>query len=135
MISLPEYFGPWEDSPDATDERHEAAQTMLEKVNPLLEEAEGEGIELKINPHTGSLVSGQTYGGFRPQDCPQGAPHSSHKEARAVDVYDPSGALDRWLTDEILEKHDLYREHPADTSGWCHLSDKAPGSGKRTFHP
>lgn len=135
MISLPEYFGPWEDSPDATDERHQAALAMLEKVNPLLEEAETNGVELKINPHTGTLVSGQTYGGFRPQDCPQGAPHSSHKEARAVDVYDPSGALDRWLTDELLEKHGLYRESPDATSGWCHLSDKAPGSGKRTFHP
>lgn len=135
MISLVDYFGPWEDSSDATDECHQAAQEMLDKVNPLLEEAEANGVELEMNPKTGTLVSGKTYGGFRPQDCPEGAPHSSHKEGRAVDVYDPHGALDRWVSDLILEKFDLYREHPADTSGWCHLSDKAPGSGKRTFHP
>lgn len=135
MISLVDYFGPHEDSPDATDERHQAAKAMLDRVNELLIDAESHGVELEMNPKTGSLVSGQTFGGFRPQDCPQGAPHSSHKEGRAVDVYDPHGSLDRWVSDLILEKHDLYREHPADTNGWCHLSDKAPGSGKRTFHP
>lgn len=135
MITLAEYFGPWEESPDATDDRHMAASAMLERVNALLSEAESFGVALEMNPHTGSLVSGQTYGGFRPQDCPQGASHSSHKEARAVDIYDPHGELDRWITDLCLERHGLYREHPADTNGWSHLSDKAPGSGKRTFHP
>ena len=135
MISLSEYFGPWINHPDATPERVSAAETMLAAVNELLQEAEANGIEIKANPHTGTCVSGQTYGGFRPQDCPQGAPHSSHKEARAVDIYDPDGALDRWLTDARLEAYGLYRENAESTLGWTHLSDKSPPSGRRTFQP
>lgn len=135
MISVADFFGPHAGCADATEEREQNAEVLLEKVNPLLEEAEQHGVELEMNPATGTLVSGKTFGGFRPQDCPQGAPHSSHKEGMAVDVYDPEGALDRWITDLLLEKHGLYREHPADTSGWTHLTTRAPGSGKRTFHP
>ena len=131
MISFADYFG----SHSGTPEQEAAAVEMLERVNALLAEAEANGVELEMNPKTGTLVSGTQYGGFRPADCPQGAPRSSHKEGRAVDVFDPHGALDRWLTDIRLEKHGLYREHPGDTVGWCHLSDKAPGSGRRTFHP
>lgn len=137
MISLTDYAGGHEESPDWTQERQEAAQAMLDKVNTLLMDAESHGVELEMSPNTHALVGGQFhgYGGFRPQDCPQGAPHSAHKEGRAVDVYDPHGYLDRWVTDLLLEKYGLYREHPVDTNGWCHLSDRAPPSGKRTFHP
>jgi hypothetical protein len=92
-------------------------------------------VELRLNPKTESLVSGDTLGGFRPQNATQGAPHSSHKEARAVDVYDPGGKLDAWLNDAKLEHYGLYREHPDATQGWCHLTDRAPGSGRRTFMP
>ena len=135
IISLSDYFGPWANHPDATDDRKAAAQTMLDAVNGLLEEAEANGVDLQVNPHTQTYVSGETYGGFRPQDCPQGAPHSSHKEARAVDVYDPTNQLDNWLTDARLEAHGLYREAPGSTKSWCHLTDRAPGSRQRTFQP
>lgn len=135
MISVADYFGTHAGCADATDERENNAEALLEKVNALLEEAEAHGVELDMNPATGTLVSGKTFGGFRPQDCTQGAPHSSHKEAMAVDVYDQMGALDRWVTDPILESHGLYREHPADTPGWTHLTTRAPASGRRTFHP
>lgn len=135
MISFTDYFGSWINHPDATSERKKAAQPMLDKVNALLKEAEDDGIKSHVNLGTGTRVSGHTYGGFRPQDCPQGAPHSSHKEARAVDVYDPRGDLDAWVTDARLESHGLYREAPSATMGWCHLTDKAPSSGKRTFIP
>lgn len=131
-ITLADYFGPWVDE---IDEYKEAAEEMLDKVNRLLMTAEAHGVDLKINPVTKTYVSGKTYGGFRPQDCPQGAPQSSHKQARAVDVYDPQGELDRWITDARLAEFDLYREHPNATAGWCHLSDKAPKSGRRTFIP
>jgi hypothetical protein len=57
------------------------------------------------------------------------------KQGRAVDVYDPDGHLDAWITDDILEDFGLYREHPDSTSTWCHLTDRAPGSGHRTFWP
>lgn len=135
MITLADYFGPWLDCRDATDERRENAQQLLEMVNPLLDAAAQAGVLLPINPSTGSQVSGATYGGFRPKSCPQGAEHSSHKDGEGVDVYDPQNQLDAWLTDEILDAYGLYREHPDATHTWCHLTTRAPRSGRRTFKP
>jgi len=135
MISLDQYFGIYASHPDASPGMWAAAETMLDKVNSLLEQAEKEGIAIETNPNTNSQVGGETNGGFRPQDCPIGAPASSHKHARAVDVYDPHNALDGWITDELLTDFGLYREAPNATLHWCHLSDKAPGSGRRTFNP
>lgn len=136
MISLIDYVGKWADSPDWTEERQQNATDMLSKVNNLLYDYQDEtGNIVPINPNTRSCVSGQIYGGFRPQNCPQGAPHSSHKEGLAVDVYDPLNKLDKWLTDDILESHELYREAPQSTPSWCHLSSRSPASGKRTFIP
>ena len=135
MITLKEYLGPWSNHVDATVARCENAERLLESVNALLAWAVGSGLELPVNPATHSHVGGQTYGGFRPQSCPQGAPRSSHKEGLAVDVYDPTNALDDLLDDHMLTSYGLYREHPDDTPGWCHLTIKAPGSGRRTFKP
>jgi hypothetical protein len=112
------------------------ATDLLIAVNSLLAHYSiDEGVELPTNPHTGTLISGQTEGGFRLPDCPQGAPNSSHKEAKAVDVYDPSDDLDTYLNDEILTRYNLYREAPTSTHGWCHLTTRAPGSKHRTFLP
>lgn len=135
MITIEDYFGPWLNHADATPERKANAERMLPRVIALLEDAQAAGVPLKRNPVTGTFVSGQTYGGFRPQSCPQGAPTSSHKQGRGVDVADKGNALDDWITDETLEFHGLYREHPDDTPNWCHLTDRAPGSGRRTFKP
>ena len=135
MITLDQYFGPWRHHADVTPERLANAERLLVQVNAILAWAYGSGCDLPVNPATHSLVSGQTYGGFRPQDCPQGAPHSSHKEALAVDVYDPHNALDGLIDDQMLTAYGLYREHPDDTPHWCHLTIKAPGSGRRTFKP
>jgi hypothetical protein len=135
MITLDQYFGIYANHPDASAGMWAAAETLLDKVNALLDEAEAEGITLETNPHTGCQVAGETNGGFRPMDCPIGAPASSHKHARAVDVYDPRNELDAWVTDTILTSYGLYREAPESTLHWLHLTDKAPGSGKRTFNP
>ena len=132
MITLEDYFGKWIGHPDANVQRKIHAQALLECVNALLFEYPE---DVPVNPQTNSYVSGATYGGFRPQDCPQGAPNSSHKEGMAIDIYDPHGDRDKWLTDDILEEYGLYREHPDHTIHWCHLSIRAPGSGKRTFLP
>ena len=90
-------------------------------------------------PNTGSQISGSKGGsgdgGFRLNTATTGAALSSHKQAMAVDLYDPNNTLDDMLTDEILTKYDLYREHPADTERWCHLTTRAPHSGHRTFQP
>lgn len=136
MISLADYFGPYDNHPDATLQRREAADDLLSKVNALLLEAEESGsYEWLVNPKTASCVSGTRNGGFRPHDCPEGAPSSSHKQGRGVDVYDPLNTLDNWLTDAMLAKHGLYREAPDATHSWAHLTDRAPGSGHRTFNP
>jgi hypothetical protein len=135
MITLDQYVGPHAKSPDWTPERRVNAVSLLAAVNSLIAELSDSGVVFQINPATKSQVSGQTFGGFRPQSCPQGAPNSSHKQGQGVDIYDPKNAIDDALTDSILEIHGLYREAPSATNHWCHLTTRAPGSKKRTFLP
>ena len=134
-ITLKQYVGRWHDSPDWTDERIKNAQILLGCVNLLLDDLVRSGVILEDNPKTASLVSGEQYGGFRPQACNQGAPDSSHKVGRGIDIYDPSNKLDGAIDDLILARHGLYREHPDATLGWVHLTTRPPMSGKRTFKP
>ncbi len=135
MITLAQLFGPWFNDPDATPERKANARALLIEVNNLLEDARDDGIVVPVNPVTHSQVSGNTLGGFRPQHAATGAPHSAHKEGRAVDVYDPHEKLENWLDDDTLEAFGLYRESPEATKGWVHLTDRSPPSGHRTFIP
>lgn len=137
MITLNEYAGPWRDSPDWTPARQQNAQTLLAKCAALQAEMEDAGIEFPINPATKSGVSGQTLGGFRPQNATQGAPNSSHKTGQAVDRYDPNEAIDNWLmaNQDRLVFHGLYLEHPSATKSWSHWTTRAPGSGNRVFYP
>jgi hypothetical protein len=116
------------------------ADSLLEKVNALLDYAREQGVYGEwVDPDTDCQISGAKGGsgdgGFRAPDTGTGAPHSNHRLAHAVDVYDPHNALDSWLNDEILERFGLYREHFSATPGWCHLQDVPPGSGKRTYLP
>lgn len=137
MITLQQYFGPWWEHADVTPERKANAERLLEMVERLELLALVDGVEFPDNPVTESGVSGQTYGGFRPQDCPQGAPHSSHKEGLAVDRYDPSNAIDNWCVEnqDLLVQCGIYIEHPKATPRWSHWSIKAPKSGKHVFIP
>ena len=135
MITVDDLFAGYPDHPGITDTMRDNADTLLKRVNALLEWAETEGWLSQINPATGTQVSGKTDGGWRPQSCKTGAPNSAHKQARAVDVYDPDNSLDALITDDVLEDFGLFREAPEDTPTWCHLTDRAPGSGKRTFSP
>ena len=137
MITLTEYVGPWVDSPDLTLERHDNAERLLDACADLESLAVADGVMFPNNPVTGDGVSGNTYGGFRPQDCPHGAPHSSHKEGLAVDRYDPTGAIDAWCMTHLdkLEACGIYIEHPDATRTWSHWTIKAPGSGHRVFYP
>lgn len=123
------------------------AQHLLEAVNELLAEAERAGINSPTCPNTGTQISGSKGGtgdgGFRLPTATTGSLLSSHKEARAVDVYDPGGKLDDWLDDfEVgvgdntkLAEYELYREAPDATTGWLHLTTREPKSKRRTFHP
>lgn len=113
----------------------EACIGLLGKVNAMLQHLKW---GYPIDKDTGCSISGSKGGtgggGFR-LSWESGAPSSKHKTGHAVDVFDPKNELDGMLTDEILEQFGLYREHPDDTPGWCHLQDVSPKSGRRTFKP
>ena len=137
MLKIGDYFGKWINHSDVTEEVEDNAMTLVEKVNDLLEEMFADGVDFHLNPSTNSYISGKTYGGFRPQDCPQGAHTSSHKTGQGVDLYDPKRELARWchVHHDKLAKHDLWMESWDATPGWVHLTTRAPRSGKREFQP
>jgi len=135
MITVADVIGPWIKSPDLTAGRRKSIADLVPQVNALLALASAAGIPTYKHPATGNPVVGPKYGGFRPQSCPIGAPQSAHKVGMAVDIYDPSNALDEWITDDVLTQCGLYREAPRATDTWCHLTTRRPPSGKRTFIP
>ncbi len=136
-MTVEQYFGPWIKHPDATPKRKDNAARLMLAVARLEAHAVADGVVFRINPKTGSGVSGTQYGGFRPQDCPEGAPGSSHKDALAVDRYDPIGEIDAWCLRnlDVLELCGIYIEHPSETCGWSHWTIRAPKSGRRVFFP
>ena len=143
MITAAQYFAEKWRNPEHDD----AAEDLLARVNALLDQAAGDGVDVPVCPNTGTQISGSKGGtgdgGFRLPTATTGSPQSSHKQAKAVDVYDPLDKLDEWLDqfehgvgdNTMLEKHGLYRENPAQTPTWTHLSTRAPKSGRRTFNP
>ena len=136
MITLPQYFA----GKPRNQEQEGLATDLLDRVNDLIDEYERDtGWQVMTCPNTGSQVSGskngQGDGGFRLPTATTGSLHSSHKEARAVDVYDPDNRLEQWVNDDLLEVHGLYREAPDATPHWVHLTTRPPGSGRRTFEP
>lgn len=148
MITVDEYF-----RKPHSPEQALAAARLLVKVNRLIDEAVAAGaFEREIDPDTGTQISGRAGGdgdgGFRTPGTRTGGAGSSHRisrpdEGAGVDPYDPKDRLDTWLDkfetggggNTKLEEHGLYREHPSATPTWCHLTDRAPGSGRRTFYP
>jgi hypothetical protein len=135
MITLTDYFAGYVDHPDITQAHIDNAVILLAAVNGLLTEALRNGkVDLETNPKTGTLISATKNGGWRPKNCPEGAPNSSHKEGKGIDVYDPDGDIDGWIDDDVLEWFGLYREHPAQTKGWFHATTRPPKSGRRTFY-
>ena len=132
MITIDQYF----QAKPHTDEQEDAAVELLERVENLCTTV---AWDFPIDPDTGTAISGSKGGsgdgGFRLTTATTGSARSSHKEAKAVDLYDPKNELDDLITDALLSAYNLYREHPDDTPGWCHLTTRAPGSGRRTFKP
>ena len=149
MINEGEYFG----GKSRTEGQEFAAGILLDRRNLLRQEYyEATGKPPDIDPDTGTEISGKKNGsgdgGFRYSASKTGAIDSSHKEARGVDDSDQDDAFDTWLDQfEVpmpdgqpggntkLEEYGLYREHPSTTPTWCHLTTRAPSSGKRTFMP
>ena len=136
MITLEQYVGPHSKSPDWNEKRKSNAANLLVAVNGLMGVAKDE-ITFKVNPKTGSQISGEANGGFREQSCPIGAPSSSHKEGLGVDLYDPDGEIDSWCMKNLgwLSSYNIYIEHPDSTPGWSHWTIRAPKSGNRVFRP
>ena len=137
MITLNQYVGPHRDSADWTPAREQAATKLLAACCALEVEMVADGVSFPDNPATRNGVSGKTFGGFRPQDCPQGAPHSNHKQGLAVDRYDPHNSIDAWCLGHLdrLEAHGIWIEHPSCTPEWSHWQSVPPRSGKRVFMP
>ncbi len=137
MISLEDYVGPWSTSEDWTAEKQANAVALLLKCGDLENEMLADSIVFPINPKTKSGVSGEVYGGFRPQSCPIGASLSAHKQGLAVDRYDPDNKIDAWCLahQDRLKEHGIYIEHPDSTPHWSHWTIRAPGSGHTVFYP
>jgi len=95
------------------------------------------GIRFPDNPKTKSGISGETFGGFRPQDCPIGAPTSRHKQGQAVDRYDPGDLIDAWCMahQDRLAAYGIWLESPTATPGWSHWQCVGVPSGNRVFFP
>jgi len=113
--------------PEIPAEVRANAEILLPKVLALLADPEC------------PLPDGGLRSGYRPawynKTVPTAAPNSKHMTGQAIDLNDDDGLLDNWLTDEILQQYDLWREHPASTKSWCHLQCVPPKSGNRTFYP
>ena len=137
MITREDYFGPWLHHRDVTGNVQANSDKLLSACRCLEDEMVKADIVFPTNPATKTGVAGKTYGGFRPQDCSQGAPHSAHKEGLAVDRWDPLGEIDGWLmkNPEALKRHGIYIEHPSKTDTWSHWSIRAPASGQHVFYP
>lgn len=140
MITLDQYFSRHLTDGLMTPDMRRNASVLLAAVNALLHEAAVQGAyDFPVNPFTGTNISGSKGGsgdgGFRAADSTTGAAKSQHKQANAVDVYDPVQKLDNWLKDATLTLFGLYREHPSATPTWCHLQRIGPPSGRRTFYP
>lgn len=137
MITISQYFSDGHGGEKLHQTEHiHAAVDLLAKVGLMLDHLQW---AWPADPDTGTSVSGSRGGngdgGFRLPDSKTGAAHSMHRLAHAVDVYDPDDRLDACITDELLERFGLYREHPDSTKGWCHLQDMPPGSKRRTYYP
>jgi len=125
VISKTQYLGTYAKSKDLTPARLANLDRLLTNVNRLMQFCQSHGIDFKVNPKTGSQISGETNGGFRPQNCPVGAASSAHKICLAVDLYDPVGEIDTFLmvnseAQELARELGFYFEHPQHTVGWSH---------------
>ena len=113
--------------PEVTTEVIKNIETLLSKLNPLLQ-------ELSLKPTVSS--------GFRPSDVnaaiPNAAKRSLHMQGLAVDLADADGKIDALIEsrDDLKKKYGLWQESPVHTHGWCHLDCRDRGSrDKNTFIP
>lgn len=113
------------------------AEFTVEAVNGLLKRLEAAGVKLEVHPVNRSVVSS----GWRPPQIngqvKNAAVRSKHMTGQACDLYDPEGAIDDWLMDNLPADRSLglWMEHPSATKGWSHVQIIPPASGKVCFYP
>lgn len=115
------------------------AQRMVALTNDLLTRLLAAGVQLHTNPKTGTIISS----GWRPPAVNSAtagaATNSKHMTGDAIDLYDPDGDIDNWLTgpdgQATLAHIGLWMEHPSATKGWAHVQSLPPRSGNRVFYP
>lgn len=138
MISLADYWmGRDASHPlDMTPQIEANAILLLELVNKVLVIANTAGIRAPLNER-GSVVRS----GWRPPDInaatPKAAKNSKHMTGQAIDIEDPTGALDRWVfaNPDVLKRIGIWCEHPSATPTWTHMQSLPPASGNRFFYP
>ena len=139
MISRKDYLGTYAGCSDIAPAISVNIDRLLNKVNALMAYMQQDKVIVPLNMKTRSQISGELNGGFRPQDCAIGAPNSNHKQGLAVDLYDPLGKIDEWVTNpnnlKKIQALDLYFEDKSATDGWCHVQIVPPKSGRRFFLP
>lgn len=122
---------------ELTQEKQLNAGITVQRINELISILDAAGVEIQINPETGSPVSS----GWRPTAIngatPGAAAKSKHMRCEACDLYDPDGEIDDWAFDhpEVLADIGLWQEHPSSTKNWAHFQIVPPRSGKRVFYP
>lgn len=99
------------------------AHELLRRVNGLF-------LELGVTPY---LTSGYRPGHWNKNAG--GSLKSAHLSCEAIDLEDKFGKIKKEITLELLEKYDLYMEHPDATKGWIHLQTRKTRSGNRIFKP
>lgn len=140
-VTLADVLGPYAGHVDVTATVYENLMELVPRVNALLDAMVADGCTPLRNPRSVSFVSGSGNGGFRPQDCPIGAPRSKHKLGLAVDLVDPYRELAKWAVNNLgtLAEIGLWIEDPRWTPTWLHLQSVAPGNppveSKRVFIP
>jgi hypothetical protein len=137
LITMRAYLGPYDDA-RISEEVRENAVRLVAIANVALAAAEADGVEIQINPSTGTHIAGDGNGGVRPTDSPVGAPKSAHKRGAAVDIYDPDRELARWSlrNQERLKLLGIRSmENPRWAFSWCHWSIEILSSGNFVFIP
>lgn len=118
------------ESDELTDTVKANAEELKTRVNKALEYV--------------GVLKADVSSGFRPSNVNAGVPNaatkSAHMTCEALDlVDDDKQTLCKLLTNDVLEKFDLYREDSDFTKGkntnWCHLQTRKTKSGKRIFKP
>lgn len=107
-----------------TEQLRSNAATLLKRVNGLLLDL------LPLLRESGHSLLFKVSSGYRPgyyNTQAGGAKYSMHLVCGAVDIADPGNVLDSCILKcpDLLQKWQLWLEHPNHTPGWVHLDTRS----------